>query len=140
MSFSFKQKVIIKRISPDKIFNEYEVNLTKSLKTNGCHYCGISSKILNFGIPISIKEEDDKQVFEVCGQYCCLSCAYKDYLKFSGKLSVNQNIKFCDSEPCFRILSYMLYGTSEIPEDKELSSKFDSSIVSFIFTNPYTVK
>jgi hypothetical protein len=140
MSFSFKQKIVIKRISPDKIFNDYEVSLSKSLKSNGCHFCGISSKILNFGIPISIKEEEDKRIFEVCGQYCSLTCAYKDFLKFSSKMSIKQNIKFCDSEPCFRILSYILYGNTEIPEDKEYSSNYDPNLVSFVFTQPYVVK
>jgi hypothetical protein len=140
MSFSFKQKVVIKRISPDKIFNDYEININKSIKNNGCHFCGDSSKILNFGIPISIKEEEDKQVFEVCGQYCSLICAYKDFLIFSNKMSTKQNIKFCDAEPCFRILSHILYKSSEIPDDKVFTSKYDPYTVSFIFTNPYIVK
>jgi hypothetical protein len=140
MSFNFKQKIVIKWVNPEKVFSEYEASLGKRSTTNGCHFCNKNHKKLHFGIPISIKEEDEKQVFEVCGQYCSLTCAYKDYLKFSGKAGVKQNVKFCDSEPCFRILSYILYKTADISDDPELTSSFNSANVSFLFVNPNIIK
>ena len=142
MSFNFKQKVIIKRIDPDKLYSEYIKKFDKNIPNKCCNFCNNEPKSgeLNFGIPINLKMEDDTYIFEVCGQYCSLGCAYQDYKKFSEKITVHQNIKFVDAEPCFRMLSYLLFETSDIPKDPKLTCTINVNNVSFVFTNPYVVK
>jgi len=133
MSFNFKQKVILKYVKPDKVFDEYKNSLNKFNSVKCCDFCGCNNKELKFGIPISLKFESDTYIFEVCGQYCSLGCAYQEYIQFSKKVTVKQNVKFTDSEPCFRLLSHLLFNTSDIPNNPEKTSLFDKENISFIF-------
>ncbi len=133
MSFNFKQKVILKYVNPEKIFADYKNSLNKSNSVKCCEFCSCDNKNLNFGIPISVKVEDDTYIFEVCGKYCSLSCAYQEYIHFSKKVTVKQNVKFTDSEPCFRLLSHLLFDTTDIPNNPEKTSTFLNKNVSFIF-------
>ncbi len=133
MSFNFKQKVILKYVDPDKVFTEYKNSINKINDIKCCGFCGCNNRDLKFGIPISLKIEEDTYIFEVCGEYCSLSCAYQEYIQFSKKVTVKQNVKFTDSEPCFRLLSHFLFDTSEIPNNPEATSKFTKDNISFIF-------
>ncbi len=133
MSFNFKQKVILKYVDPDKVFTEYKNSLNKINSVKCCGFCGCNDKNLNFGIPIRLKIEDDTYIFEVCGNYCSLTCAYQEYVQFTKKITVKQNVKFTNSEPCFRLLSHLLFDTSDISDDPEKTSNFTKDNISFIF-------
>lgn len=133
MSFNFKQKVILKYVEPDKVFNEYKISLNKLNGLECCNFCGNNESNLNFGIPISLKIDKDTYIFDVCGQYCSLSCAYQEYIQFSKKVTVKQNVKFTDSEPCFRLLSHLLFDTSDIPNNPDKTKNFSNKNISFIF-------
>jgi hypothetical protein len=133
MSFNFKQKVILKYVNPDKVFIDYKNSLNKIEDIKCCDFCGCNNRELKFGIPISVKLEDNAYIFEVCGIYCSLTCAYQEYIQFSKKVTVKQNVKFTDSEPCFRLLSHLLFGNSDIPNNPEKTSIFNKENISFVF-------
>ncbi len=118
MSFNFKTKIIIKDINPNKMFHTYEhfVKDTKYQKffnqseNKECQYCNQISEKLDFGIPVYIKNISKYNIeIGTYGNYCSFGCSYKHFLTLEENTQYRKNIKFTDSGPFFKYLSYKFF-------------------------------
>jgi hypothetical protein len=132
MSFNYKPKVIVKNIEPDKLYVQYEKftnditykkffsNFSEDIKQ--CQYCSNKIELGNniFGIPVSIREINSKTIVEVCGNYCSFKCVNDDFIISDSGTSRKKNIKFTDSGPMIKLLTYKFYKSYKIKEDQEI--------------------
>lgn len=131
MSFNYKPKIFIKNLEVEDLYRKYEnfmkdPEFKKFLKPftsedTFCHYCENSLKLNEtvFGIPVAIKEMDDKLQVDVCGSYCSFICSYKHYIKLEADSSKRKNIKFTDSGPFFKFLAYRIFKDYNIENHTE---------------------
>jgi hypothetical protein len=147
MSFNYKPKVIIKNINAEKIYSKYEElikkpdfnkffnNFSEDIKL--CQFC--SSKIelgsIIYGIPVSIKETNAKLVVDVCGTYCSFKCTNDHFLIFDSETSRKKNIKFTDSGPLIKFLTYKFYKTYTIEENQEIDLDKHNIIFKYSLSN-----
>lgn len=118
MSFNSKTKFSIGTIDYKEIYKKYE-EYTKDSNYNyffdnlnttiECGYCKNIKLQLKFGIPISMKEIQNKLEIGFHGHYCCFSCAYKHYKQLEENTPYRKNIKFTDSGVFFRFLCFKLF-------------------------------
>jgi hypothetical protein len=132
MSFNFKSKIIVKDINPNKMFHTYEhfvkdpkyQKFFKEQDNNECQYCKNISNNLDFGIPVYIKNtsKDSNVEIGIHGNYCSFTCSYKHFLELEENSQYKKNIKFTDSGPFFKYLSYKFFKDYNIEnfKDKEL--------------------
>jgi hypothetical protein len=132
MSFNLKPKLVLKRLDIEKIFNLYE-SYTKNpefyqffvnvydLETK-CIHCkkDLDKSKKQYGIPISMNFKEDTLEFEVCGKYCSFFCSYKEFCKKEKDNTKKINIKYSDTRPLFRFLSYKFFGECD-PIDKNVN-------------------
>ena len=131
MSFNYKPKIIIKNIDLISLYNSYESFVKDPLyerflipfseENTQCTYC---NNILSlgepiYGIPVSVKEINEKLNVEICGSYCSFLCSYKHFINMESQSSKKKNIKFADSGPLFKFLFYRLFKDYDIENHKE---------------------